>query len=1832
MKKDYRTGCGKLCTMLQPKNETKHEILKGGKLMKTKNKLVSGLILAIATIALGTSVHAVEFTSRILQSNQLRLGEISRDFRLGSASKTTTSSEFDGYASKFTQDPNLTVPLTRGEVIGMHNFFCIEPTVELPTDKVNYVADGQIRNIESKKGSSVKADIENSINSYIISSKDELEGDAGKDFFQKVVQSAIWKSSLTESDKSSKIGEELYETAKAYAEYIKRYKNPELYSSTTQTRMLETGEYIVGPYKLSYTTAHYNNNQFGEITGITIKDSMGNVLTRGTDWELTDSTGKTKITEIEYVDTQSYIEGYNFPKSGQEFYIRIRAGLEASSVNMTAKFNTIDATGHYIKLKGSREVAGGSSTTYCDECKELLKGTIYKANNGDIYSVTTNNKRVGVCSGYNYYNKNEGYNGAPLPSEISEERTEVRCNGTNNVRVVIRRNYATGEAPVTDTVKCGDKYTYIEITTDGRVLNSSKTARCMKAVNRAVKTYRKIGCGTPVTREYEYTVYSKTDGTKRFESVSNIPCGTTRTWERHETKTQELIYAWGERTTAETEVEANIILETVDLSLRKFITGINNEEIKDRIPQVDVTPLKNGETTAKYNHTKSVVSAKIGDKVTYTIRVYNEGTTDAFAKEVKDYLPVNMEFVTATVDGVDYGWKASTVNGRTVITTSYLADKKLEKYHTINETDYRANGLDYKDLKLIARIKSTTPYNEKLVNIAEISKYAYVDSKGNKVDIPTDVDSKANDIKLPSKEQWPEYQGAGVDGNYVKGQEDDDDFERLVVNQYVDLSLRKFITAVNNVEVTSRTPQVDVSPLKNGETTAKYNHTKAVLDVAYGDEVTYTIRVYNEGNADGYALEVKDYLPVEMEFVSGTVNGVDYGWKAAEVNGRTVITTNYLQNKKIDKFDGGDTLDYEDLKLICKVKNTAKVNEILLNISEISKYGVDVEGKAYILTADRDSTADNINLPQDSTWPSYYGSGEDGNYVKGQEDDDDFERVSVRITDIAGTVWLDVKTGKQQTRNDILDEGEDSEDKRLEGIKVELYMKDDSGEFKLNETKNTDKDGNYRFENKPIGREYTIKFEYKGQQYMPVASVDPYSKEYTEKRSIATETSEDRYALNNKFHEIVNGKAKNREGNDTIELRYDKDENAHKSTLIRDEAFNKETLIKANTVRFNGADSFVNHINLGLYERAQADLGIMTDVQDATLTINGLEEVRNYNGRSEDAAMNVEVKLSDLYNKVYDVDLFKSDYNFRISDYNQEDTVEVPVQSKELEVYITYKIKVQNYSTEKAGLSELKMYYAPEYNLVDSWYSEAEKVSWIAGEMQDGYKTMTTNLENDIALDSGKSAYVYVKFQVAKNENGEIALGEKYAVTEITGYTTEEGLIDINSEPGNVSVNEYQKTFEDDTDKAPGINVYVGDQTRTMTGFVWEDLEDTAVTEANNGVKMGDGLFNNNSEQKQNGVTVQLIELVEINGQTYEYIWQEAITGSDKVKYMDRTGTLKDGKNARSVMPQSGGFTFTDYVPGRYIVRFIYGENLNKDKEIILSGQEYRSTTYKGYGNNSSSAKDNKVRRLELMTTKANETWMNADTVDVMTIGVAEANHATSVNFGLIKRPIAKLIITKEIESVKITNNGMSIVDTEEGNNAGVRMIDGSKWTIELDDETINGAVFEAKYKITVTNDSEKDTLYSYFEGEKLEGLPENQDVEIKTAAKLIYDKPQHIGFSAQGNEGWTRLANSDEVILATEQLGKFLARGESISMPITLNKILSEGEGSSNLETVNIAVLEKGEDGTGRPVESDEAETTITITDPTGVARTHYEIWIAVAVILVVGIVAIKMLVLKKK
>ena len=457
-----------------------------------------------------------------------------------------------------------------------------------------------------------------------------------------------------------------------------------------------------------------------------------------------------------------------------------------------------------------------------------------------------------------------------------------------------------------------------------------------------------------------------------------------------------------------------------DLALRKFITEIAGKApAVSREPKVDVSPLRNGKTTATYTHPKNPLLVQKGDIVKYKLRVYNEAEIPGIINEIADYLPSGLGYLPEHKLNKDNGWKVSTKASNTVkeqkaseisgfnmkanlsefdgvtdaknikivrpsetnkegtlittekykttmtdaeiiqmISTGVIPDAHKDK--VLKPFTSTSTTLDYKEVEIAAVVLADVRDGNNLKNISEIQR-----DYPSTITIVKDRDSTPGNVRVP--------------GYGEKNQEDDDDFEPLdTVKKEFDLSLRKFITKISSEDgkdskAYDREPKVDVTPLKNGKTTATYTHPKDPLLVLPKNIVDYTLRIYNEGDIDGYAKEVKDNIPAGLEFLPNHPTNIEYGWRMLDESGKETkdptkakeIVTDYLSKAKekniganllkaFDKTTG--KLDYRDLKIVFKVSPDFKVSDgIIKNIAEI-KENEDENGRAI---KDRDSTPNN---------------------------------------------------------------------------------------------------------------------------------------------------------------------------------------------------------------------------------------------------------------------------------------------------------------------------------------------------------------------------------------------------------------------------------------------------------------------------------------------------------------------------------------------------------------------------------------------------------------------------------------------------------------------------------------------------------------------------------------------------------------------------------------------------------------------------------------------------------------------------------------------------------
>ena len=814
-----------------------------------------------------------------------------------------------------------------------------------------------------------------------------------------------------------------------------------------------------------------------------------------------------------------------------------------------------------------------------------------------------------------------------------------------------------------------------------------------------------------------------------------------------------------------------------DLALRKFIISINGEAPEvNREPQIDsdtLEDLRNGTTTtAEKVHPKNALVVKTGDKVIYKIRVYNEGKQDAYVKEITDYLPEGLEFIPTTESTINSnnGWKLE-ADGKTV-TTDKLSGTLLKAFDGTN--------LQYLDVEIECKVVATVQNNDTLLkNIAEITEAT--DGEGNPA---TDRDSTPDNVDK--------------DNYGTTNQEDDDDFEQLVIlGQYFDLSLRKFITAVNDEELVDdngkyiREPQVDVTPLLNGsatssqETTAIYNHSKIPVGVAVGDEVVYTLRIYNEGQISGYANEVVDHLPPYLEFVNDEFNA-SYGWTISG-DGRTVTTTItspdteysasrdtiYAERKQgndkviIDAFDG-KTLDYIDIKIKCKVKDTGLAEKIT-NIAEITE-ATDGEGNP---ATDRDSTPDNVTLPSDEKLPGYkddeINSGDE--YIPGQEDDDDFEKVIVQKFDLALRKFITAVNDTEITN------------------RVPVFSMTSDKEFTYTHPKDPVEVANNDIvtytlriynEGNQAGYAEEVKDDLpEGLEYLPNNDLN---KEYRWKMYKADGTETNNVAEATTIKTDYLSKAQEEEtGRNNLIKAFDTD------TMTQPDY--KEVKIAFKVTEPNTSDRIL--INTAEISDDADENG--DEVEDIDSTPNNDKD-----GEDDIDIEKVKVKYFDLALKkiisetIVTVDgkttTTKTGHTF---EQEPEPVVKVELNSNKVKnatIKFKFKIRVTNEGEIEGYVKEIKDYIPEGLKFVAS-DNEGWKLS------SDG-KTVTTDQLKDTLLKPGESATVEIVFRWI---NGQDNLGLKTNVAEISKDYNDHGSPDIDSTPDN------QKEGEDDIDDASVI-------------------------------------------------------------------------------------------------------------------------------------------------------------------------------------------------------------------------------------------------------------------------------------------------------------------------------------------------------------------------------------------------------------------------------------------
>ena len=837
---------------------------------------------------------------------------------------------------------------------------------------------------------------------------------------------------------------------------------------------------------------------------------------------------------------------------------------------------------------------------------------------------------------------------------------------------------------------------------------------------------------------------------------------------------------------------------------------------------------------------------------------------------------------------------------------------------------------------------------------------------------------------------------------------------------------------------------------------------------------------------------------------------------------------------------------------------------------------------------------------------------------------------------LSGYVWVDNVSGKQSTRNDLYKDGTyDSDDMLLDGITVSLK---DKSSGKAIKTTTTENGGAYQFINvlvDDLGK-YYIEFKYDGLTYTNVVShIDK------DNGSKSAEKSEVRENFNKGFSSVVGGETANtgetldengiKKNDLTYNLTYDAN-NGAKSELLNNGLYP----ITANTnetgysikAHFKAGQEEIKYINLGLYKREQPDISLVKDLENVRVSINGYNHVYDYKQRFKDGDINVPedagdgnvnnfnvgVRYKNKFTGSYSRAIYKADYNYKS-----------PNGTNELEVYVTYRLRINNESSSlMTRVNSIVDYYDAEYKLY-SVGTELNGEKNVSGDIahldendkligdtikdesyhENGYSKATINLKNiDDRIEHGKYKDIYVQFKLSRSKVqgilqdkgiGEVANEALDNVAEINSYSVfnKNGNIysgiDRDSNPGNANPADVT-THQDDTSSAPGLLLEVADA-REIAGKVFLDESTGGVGV----VREGDGKYTDN-EKGISGVTVTLTE------------------------------TSGSGKVYTTTTDENGDFYISGYIPGDYTLTYTWGGQTYTidNKQYTITVQDYKGTIYKDKdrANNKkwykiteprySDAMDDYAQRQNIDEETENITVTTQTTIDKMdsttpTMGIGVEYETTytassgdrytyrisNIDFGIVERARQDLALEKRVATFKVTlANGQVVADVtidENGNKTGetnhvtyigpsaTAMPKNGLLKLELDNELIQGTTIEVGYEIKATNNSELDYLSEeyYHYGEK-KGNP----VTLTPAAIVDYlDKDW--AFDAEKNQAWTvktldEMKNivaeivynnenssiSDKTILYTESLkDEKLQPNQSKSVMLNVSKVLANSD-----------------------------------------------------------------------
>ena len=297
---------------------------------------------------------------------------------------------------------------------------------------------------------------------------------------------------------------------------------------------------------------------------------------------------------------------------------------------------------------------------------------------------------------------------------------------------------------------------------------------------------------------------------------------------------------------------------TIKVTVEDYGVLTNNVTVGNKTSSVNITVPE-----IIPNKTADIENPNFGDEVTYTVNITNVGKSDAVNVAVCDVLGEGLELISA--DGGVYNpitrtitW---TVNLNSGETKSFKVVAKVIGYGNVTNSLVVGNKTSAVDVDVPEIIPSKDADN-KYPNFGDSIDYTITVNNIGKADAKhvVVVDRLDKGLKYVSSSHNGVYDEAAHTVTWVVD---------IAAGSSLDLTVTavadEYGVLTNIVSVGDKSASVDVNVPE-----IIPNKTADIENPNFGDNVTYTVTVTNDGNADAKAVVVRDVLGKDLKFVSAT--------------------------------------------------------------------------------------------------------------------------------------------------------------------------------------------------------------------------------------------------------------------------------------------------------------------------------------------------------------------------------------------------------------------------------------------------------------------------------------------------------------------------------------------------------------------------------------------------------------------------------------------------------------------------------------------------------------------------------------------------------------------------------------------------------------------------------------------------------------------------------------------------------------------------------------------------------------------------------------------------